>query len=109
MLLLNIRGRCGRAPPPAHEASRYLRQPLVVEGDADGEAVVEEDQPQSQHRLPHKGHVKGPPPHPGKLQIPCSGSVGAGSSPEDGHGKRQPSRATTFNKVSWLEESSLPP
>lgn len=44
--------------------ARYLCQPFVVERDAYGEAVVEEDQAQGQHCLPHKGNVQGPPPHP---------------------------------------------
>lgn len=41
----------------------YLGQPFVVEGDAYGEAVVQKDQAQRQHCLPHKGHIEGPPPH----------------------------------------------
>lgn len=53
-----------------------LGQPLVVEGDADGEAVVEKDQPQRQHRPPQEGHVEGPPPHPRKRQLPSSGPWG---------------------------------
>lgn len=77
----------------------YLGQPLVVEGDADGEAVVQQHEPQGQHRPPHEGHVGGTPPHPQTLAGRGSNHL-SGRRPSGRAGRAGPA---TFSKhASWL-------